>query len=51
MNYIGSKYSLRDFIDNTIKKVVGDNPSDMVFFDLFAGTCILGLISKHELAK
>ena len=26
MNYIGSKYSLRDFIDNTIKKVVGDNP-------------------------
>lgn len=30
MNYIGSKYSLRDFIDNTIKKVVGDNPSDMV---------------------
>lgn len=31
MNYIGSKYSLRDFIDNTIKKVVGDNPSDMVF--------------------
>ena len=35
MNYIGSKYSLRDFIDNTIKKVVGDNPSDMVFCDLF----------------
>lgn len=31
MNYIGSKYSLRDFIDNTIKKVVGDNPSDMVY--------------------
>ena len=44
MNYIGSKYSLRDFIDNTIKK-------DMVFCDLFAGTCIVGLISKHELAK
>ena len=51
MNYIGSKYSLRDFIDNTIKKVVGDNPSDMVFCDLFAGTSIVGLISKHELAK
>ena len=51
MNYIGSKYSLRDFIDNTIKKVVGDNPSYMVFCDLFAGTCIVGLISKHELAK
>ena len=51
MNYIGSKYSLRDFIDNTIKKVVGDNPADMVFCDLFAGTCIVGLISKHELAK
>ena len=51
MNYLGSKYSLRDFIDNTIKKVVGDNPSDMVFCDLFAGTCIVGLISKHELAK
>lgn len=33
------------------QKVVGDNPSDMVFCDLFAGTCIVGLISKHELAK
>ena len=50
MNYIGSKYSLRDFIDNTIKKVVGDNPSDMVFCDLFAGTCIVCLLYTSDAA-
>jgi adenine-specific DNA-methyltransferase len=41
MNYIGSKYSLLDFLKNTIISVAG-NPRGMVFADLFAGTGIVG---------
>lgn len=51
MNYIGSKYSLLDFIDNTIKEVVGDDLSDMVFCDLFAGTGIVGRHFKTRVRK
>ncbi len=42
MNYIGSKYKLLDFIKTSVQGVVGDNLSDKVFCDLFAGTGIVG---------
>ncbi|GHT34287.1 restriction endonuclease subunit M [Planctomycetales bacterium] len=40
MNYIGSKYSLLDFLESSIKQVVDD--SCKVFCDLFAGTGAVG---------
>jgi adenine-specific DNA-methyltransferase len=40
MNYIGSKLSLLGFLDESIKKVVGNN--NMNFADLFAGTGAVG---------
>lgn len=47
MNYIGSKYSLIDFIKSTIESELKNNnetrsPNQMVFADLFAGTGIVG---------
>lgn len=43
MNYIGSKYSLLDFLRNTIANVTGYNTNTpFVFADLFAGTGIVG---------
>lgn len=43
MNYIGSKYSLLDFLQTTIKDVTGYNENDnYTFADLFAGTGIVG---------
>ena len=46
MNYIGSKYSLIDFIKDTVHDVLVRNkelrqPCEMVFADLFAGTGIV----------
>ena len=39
MNYIGSKYTLLDFLHETIKKVTGyEDGKKYVFADLFAGT-------------
>ena len=51
MNYIGSKYSLLDFIDKTIKRVVGKDMSQLVFCDLFAGTGIVGRHFKTQVRK
>ncbi len=51
MNYIGSKYSLLDFIDNTIKSIVGEDLSHLVFCDLFAGTGIVGRHFKTHVRK
>lgn len=51
MNYIGSKYSLLDFIDKTIKSIVGDDMSQLVFCDLFAGTGIVGRHFKTQVRK
>lgn len=48
MNYIGSKYKLSDFIKQSVYSVVGNDLSDMVFCDLFAGTGIIGRIFKPE---
>ncbi len=42
MNYIGSKLKLLPFLHKTIKDVVGDNLTDKVFCDIFAGTGIVG---------
>ena len=42
MNYIGSKHRLGDFIKTTVKNVVGEDLSQMVFCDLFAGTGSVG---------
>ncbi|MBQ7310060.1 MAG: DNA adenine methylase [Alistipes sp.] len=51
MNYIGSKYSLLDFIDNTIKSIVGEDISQLVFCDLFAGTGIVGRHFKTQVSQ
>lgn len=51
MNYIGSKYSLLDFIDKTIKGIVGEDMSQLVFCDLFAGTGIVGRHFKTQVRK
>ena len=43
MNYIGSKFSLMDFINETIKQVTGlSENTTAVFADLFAGTGVVG---------
>ena len=51
MNYIGSKYSLLDFIDHAIKSVVGEDMSHLVFCDLFAGTGIVGRHFKTQVSQ
>ncbi len=49
MNYIGSKYSLLDFIHKTISDVTGYIPGDkFVFADLFAGTGVVGASYRKE---
>lgn len=42
MRYIGSKLRLTKFIEDTVKKYCGENISDKVFCDLFAGTGVVG---------
>ena len=51
MNYIGSKYKLSDFIYRTITSVVGNDLSDKIFCDIFAGTGIVGRIFKKSVKK
>lgn len=46
MNYIGSKYSIIDFLETSIDKMLklcneNRSPSEMVFADLFAGTGVV----------
>lgn len=49
MNYIGSKYSLLDFLQTTIEEVTGYRDEDTyVFADLFAGTGIVGQTYKAK---
>ena len=48
MNYIGSKHKLSSFIKNTVRSVVGNDLSEMVFCDLFAGTGVVGRVFKKE---
>lgn len=52
MNYIGSKQKLcRDFLPNAIKGVCGDDISQMVFCDIFAGTGIVGRTFKTSVKQ
>ena len=51
MNYIGSKYKLSDFISSSVKSIVGDDLTDKIFCDLFAGTGIVGRNFKKEVKK
>lgn len=44
MNYIGSKYSLLDFLDECITQVIRKDNQNKTFCDLFAGT---GVVGKH----
>ncbi|MDR3244276.1 MAG: DNA adenine methylase [Elusimicrobiota bacterium] len=51
MNYIGSKYKLSSFIKDTIHSVAGNDLSNKVFCDLFAGTGIIGRVFKKEVKQ
>lgn len=52
MNYIGSKFSLMDFLQDTIEDVTGYKDGDTyVFADLFAGTGIVGQTFKAKGCK
>jgi len=46
MNYIGSKKSLLEFLENSIYEIVGDK--NFTFLDLFAGT---GVVGQHFKSK
>lgn len=53
MNYIGSKYSLISFLEESIDKTLKlcnetRNPSEMVFADLFAGTGVVSGSFKKQ---
>ena len=51
MNYIGSKNKLSSFISKTVTKVVGNELSNKVFCDLFAGTGIVGRNFKSNVKQ
>ena len=51
MNYIGSKYKLSNFIKSTVYSVVGDDLSNKIFCDIFAGTGIVGRNFKQEVKQ
>lgn len=48
MNYIGSKHKLSSFIMKTVKDVCGNDLSDKIFCDLFAGTGVVGKTFKGK---
>ncbi|MFI3303697.1 MAG: DNA adenine methylase [Rikenellaceae bacterium] len=48
MNYIGSKHKLLPFLSDVIRGVVGEDLSQMVFCDLFAGTGAVGRNFKRS---
>lgn len=51
MNYIGSKLKLSSFLKEEIVKVVGQDLSQKVFCDIFAGTGIVGRTFKQDVKK
>ena len=51
MNYIGSKLKLSSWILEVVKAHVGDDLSDKVFCDIFAGTGIVGRTFKKEVRQ
>ena len=47
MHYIGSKKFLLPFIEESVRAVVNlDNPEELIFCDLFAGTGVVGTYFK-----
>lgn len=48
VNYIGSKYSLMDFLTMAISEVVGNDADNRTFADLFAGTGVVGSTFKSK---
>ena len=53
MNYIGSKFSLIDFLNTTINTILQKSQenrqtNEMIFADLFAGTGIVGATFKQQ---
>jgi len=51
VNYIGSKFKLSSWIQEEVKKVVGDDLSQKVFCDIFAGTGIVGRTFKKDVKQ
>ena len=51
MNYIGSKFRLSSWIKDEVTKVVGEDLSEKVFCDMFAGTGIVGRTFKKDVKK
>jgi len=51
MNYIGSKFKLASWIEEEVKKVVGQDLSQKVFCDIFAGTGIVGRTFKNDVKQ
>lgn len=51
MNYIGSKQRVSSFIKESIHGVVGEDLSQKVFCDMFAGTGIIGRVFKKDVKK
>jgi len=51
MNYIGSKFKLSSWVNEEVKKVVGNDLSNKVFCDIFAGTGIIGRTFKKEVKQ
>jgi len=51
MNYIGSKFKLAPFLKEEITNVTGDDLSQKVFCDIFAGTGIVGRTFKKDVKK
>lgn len=51
LNYIGSKNKLSEFIKDAIHEVAGEDLSEQIFCDIFAGTGIIGRIFKSEVKQ
>lgn len=48
MNYIGSKYSILDYIDETIEDFVNPQDKNITFCDIFSGTSTVGKYFKKK---
>lgn len=48
MNYIGSKLSILNYIDNTIQDFTGIRDQNITFCDIFAGTSSVGKYFKNK---
>ena len=51
LGYIGSKHKLSSFIQTTVHGVCGEDLSQKVFCDLFAGTSIVGRVFKTQVRQ